>query len=430
MAKKHIKFWSLLLALVMVMSLLPMSALAEEATSYSNKEKAKNDTSVEANKVAADNGNGTYTVTLSTKGVTETGSETQNLPADVVLVIDSSGSMDFCGSTNFTKYEGNNGKIAYKCDVCGKIYNYNKVPDYCTNEKSVADRMSNAQAAATSFVTGLIGSNSEIKVGLCDFSGYSYSDYSYPELYSGNHVRVELGGDSTALTTAINSLDKTHSDGTSYTAGLNEAKSILDKGTNDQKFIVFLSDGEPNSGDGTDLAKKLIDSGVTIFTIGIDVATDKMANALKAITSVNASNQPYYYPAASNALTDVLNTLKETITTMTYSGKNAVMTDVVNTADFDVVDTPSGDGVTYNNGTIKWNIGEIGSIEKTLSFTVKPKDGKYGTLHTNSDVSLTFDSTKLGKEVTLYKSGHRRPDCRDCPTYTQADDQICVRRWH
>lgn len=41
MAKKHIKFWSLLLALVMVMSLLPMSALAEDADTGSDMAQAE-----------------------------------------------------------------------------------------------------------------------------------------------------------------------------------------------------------------------------------------------------------------------------------------------------------------------------------------------------------------------------------------------------
>ena len=83
MAKKHIKFWSLLLALVMVMSLLPMSALAEDSSN-----------GLELSKSVSDpDASGIYTLTLDAYTTGTVTTSTQATPVDIVLVLDQSGSM-------------------------------------------------------------------------------------------------------------------------------------------------------------------------------------------------------------------------------------------------------------------------------------------------------------------------------------------------
>ena len=101
MAKKHIKFWSLLLALVMVMSLLPMSALAAEGdvtpevTVSNNGSTGVSQDGITATKTIKPVAGSTNKFAITLKAVVDgntTSTTTQN-PAHVVLVIDRSGSM-------------------------------------------------------------------------------------------------------------------------------------------------------------------------------------------------------------------------------------------------------------------------------------------------------------------------------------------------
>lgn len=89
-----------IMSLCMVVSLLPVSAFANELTSDAPG-------AVAANKRAIDNGNGTYTITLSVESNPIT--QATKSAADVVLVVDNSGSMTnrptswgVCGDTNIT----------------------------------------------------------------------------------------------------------------------------------------------------------------------------------------------------------------------------------------------------------------------------------------------------------------------------------------
>ena len=78
---------SLVCALALCIGMLPMSALAAEPeNTYSDKETAQKETGVTADKELKDNGDGTYTITLSVQGYTDESSETVELPADKDLL--------------------------------------------------------------------------------------------------------------------------------------------------------------------------------------------------------------------------------------------------------------------------------------------------------------------------------------------------------
>lgn len=105
--------WVCVLALCM--SLLPVTALASGTNgyaenTYNDKESAQAATGVTANKTVTDNKDGTYTVTLSVRGYTDSSTTTKDLPADIVLVVDTSTSMNDkvsskkCGCTEFTEH--------------------------------------------------------------------------------------------------------------------------------------------------------------------------------------------------------------------------------------------------------------------------------------------------------------------------------------
>ena len=401
MRKKIKQTLSFLLTFVMLCGLLPMTAMAAPDTIFTDKETAKEKTSVVADKtVSGPDAEGNYTITLSVTGTTDESSETTQLPADIVLVVDTSGSMDYCGGT--LKKDGT---FTYKCDRCNETYLFFS-QSYCTNQSSSTDRMDAAQTAATTFVNGLLGDESEFKVGLVNFSGVADST----QLVDKNGKRTLLD--------QITGLEPNWGDnaGTNYQAALEKAEELLKTGTNTQKFIVFLSDGEPGWGqDGTTVADRLKIAGVTIMTVGIDTVNESMRDALRNISSTKKEGTPYYYESAGTeaALQAIIEEITEIIPQVIYAGKNGIMTDVINTKSFELVSGSASDNLTVgaDGKTLTWNIGNIGKEKQTVSFQIKLKDGNTasGDILTNDDVKLAFDSTKLNDHVIFEKSAIGEP---------------------
>lgn len=293
----------------------------------------------------------------------------------------------------------------YECSNCGKRYDANNHPEYCTATISM-NRLDVAKSAAKNFVNSLMNEGNDVRIGLYDFSG-------------SNRTNVKLTGvkGKNTLLQEINDLHcPDNGDGTSYTEGLRGAQNILNESANGRaKFIVFISDGEPNNGNtGINIANQLKQNDVTIFTVGVDLR-DNQAGDLKVISSKykddSGKEQYRYYSAStsgsSNALNAILEEIRKEIQKNIPAGSNAVMTDVINTNSFEYVDGSASAGLTVDNdkSTLTWKIGDISKDSKSVSFKIKLKEDNTadGSLKTNSNVSLTFQSNKLNKEVTFNK---------------------------
>lgn len=459
---KRLLTW--VLVLVMALSLLPLNALADESqtTVFNDAEEAQKATDVKASKKpSGPDSKGNYTITLSVEGTTTTSETTNNLPADVVLVVDTSGSMAFCSQEEHThddacyakctrqnhpehwvslglvwahKVSGTDCKLTldghyyltctktahehwagktwgdFTGNGCG-----NYEDDKRTEKETDDRRITHAIAAAKQFVGGLLTDGSKINVGLVDFSGSATASQA-------------LTQDKDQLNDAIGSLTTKNSTGTNYEAGLNAAKGILKDGSNKQQFIVFISDGEPEEDkDGKAAAEALKDSGVTIMTVGIALS-DNEASDLKAISSTDSKGNVLYYATSATGLSSILATLRQTITDFIPAGRNAVMTDIINTDYFELVSKDSA--LDENDGTLTWRIGDIDKDKQEVSFKVKLKDGvqKVGELYTNNDVSLTFKSSKLeNEEVTFTKDAIGTPFVEIYSvTYTDGVDDVVV----
>lgn len=451
------------LVLVMALSLLPLNALADksQAAVFTDAEAARETTGVKASKKRSEpDSKGNYTITLSVEGTTTTSETTNDLPADVVLVVDTSGSMAFCSQEEHThddacyakctrrdhpehwvshglvwmhKVSGTGCELTldgYYYRTCKKTehkhwadtYLFDFTGDGCGNyeddkwtEKETDDRrITHAIAAAKQFVGGLLTDGSKINVGLVGFSGSATASQT-------------LTQDKDQLNDAIGSLTTKYSTGTNYAAGLNKAGEILADGRNEQQFIVFISDGEPEEDkDGKAAAEALKDSGVTIMTVGIALS-DNEASALKAISSTDSKGKTLYYATSATGLSSILATLRQTITDSIPAGRNAVMTDIINTDYFELVS--KDEALTENNGTLTWKIGDIDKNKREVSFEVKLKDDQaVGKLYTNNDVSLTFKSSKLeNEEVRFTKDAIGTPFVEIYSvTYTDGVDDAVV----
>ena len=396
---------SWLCVLALCISLMPATVLAaDEQNIFTTKEAAEaSGTNVTANKaVSGPDADGNYTITLSVKGTTSTSTSTQVSASDIVLVMDRSGSMDYCGGTYVNHQCNRCGAKADKIMDLGPLGEYWKPADGGTCEKkdtATDDRMDVAKSAAKEFVDSLLGiEGADIRIGLCSFSG---KDSGSADCSLTNKIRD--------LKTAI---DKLAPDGgTHYGEGLTTAQSLLENSGNRQKFVIFLSDGEPSyphlSGwNGSTAAQELKDSGVVIYTVGIDVSANSTAST--ALGNVSSGKDYQFYASTNStgndALDAILSSISSDIEHTIYAGTNAVMTDVINTDVFELVPNSISDGLTVgeDSNTLTWSIGRIGAEAQTTSFKIKVKDDNttYGdAIPTNDSVFLTFHSSQLGTEV-------------------------------
>ena len=342
------KTLALILTFIMVLALVPSVALAEGEEGKVTITKAL---------VSSEPDNdGNYTIKLTVQGDPVTQNVQPN--ADVVLVIDCSGSMD----------ENN--------------------------------RMKTAKKAGKEFADSILTDDSGNKMAVI---GFSSQDYSLIWGWTGNAIKVEtpLVANKGTITSAINTMKA--DGGTDYTDALKKAKQILDERQDKSRpgYVVFISDGAPGyNGDslydsdwnGSKQVAQLKKDGATIYTIGIALDGNNNQAAREYLKSM-ATN-----PSHFRNITDAnLNTQLETILTEwaaqineVHAGTNAVMVDVINDGFFDFVS--ADDGLTYDGDakSLTWDIGDILKAEQSITFKIKPKDGWTGTKDTNKSRKLNY----------------------------------------
>lgn len=432
------RFWALLLAVMMVVSVLPTTAFADAAG-----EPQEGDVRARKSLVYGEDGepvvdDGYYTIRLSVEGKPVK----TNKKADVVLCIDVSNSMadpygwvvkpnESCNGQIYKLWEDQSEwwewhskwvHVGWKCQRCGETW---LIEDGATNpgkvHKTVAsegvERLDIAKAAAQKFAEELLGAGMDIRLAVVAFGGHNGGEndeyLSSMELTnSADEIKRFVSG----LTTPYETDEELG--GTNYTAALAKADKILGN-SNSEKYILFLSDGVPGyyskwdytedkDWNGTEQSKALQNSGVTIYTGGIAIE-EKDSGPLKRI-STGYPNAPLYKGITQNNMAEDLDDLMKIVKEEAFlaAGTNAVMVDEINTDDFeyDVSGLVHNDAVTFNQGTatITWNIGKITEAAKVIEFKVKPKEGKSGTLYTNNDVNLTYLSARANAEVTIRKA--------------------------
>ena len=334
------KSLALILTFIMVLELVPSVALAEGEEGKVTITKAL---------VSSEPDNdGNYTIKLTVQGDPVTQNVQPN--ADVVLVIDCSGSMD----------ENN--------------------------------RMKTAKKAGKEFAGGILKKDSGNKMAVIGFS-------SAGVFSSAIDVATDLTDNQNTILSAINSMRA--DSGTDYTAALTKAKQILGVRNSRPKYVVFISDGAPGpygnsignvNWDGSEQVAQLKNAGVTIYTIGIALDGNNNQAAREYLKSMATS------PSHFRNITDAnLNTQLETILTEwaaqineVHAGTNAVMVDVINDGFFDFVS--ADDGLTYDGDakSLTWDIGDILKAEQSITFKIKPKDGWTGTKDTNKSCKLNY----------------------------------------
>ena len=395
------RLMAVLMACVMTLSLLPISALATE------------NSGMEFYKTARDNRDGTYTISMEAWATGKTTTQEKPQPLDIALVLDVSGSMadPFAG----------------------------------TRQKKI-DAL---KTAVNGFIDGVAANSPESNISIVKFAGEITEKVGNDTYWNGrylyNYTQIvttltpaKTGKDT--LKTAVNGLQAAGATPADY--GMQLAQAALASSTSgNSKVVVMFTDGEPNHQNGFDkyVARDVINKagelkagGTTIYTVGVfDSKEDDDINKYMSSTSSNYPNavasvqtgswgsvlnvtdggNDYgkYYKTASNAadLNNIFTTISQDISSAANAALNASTT-VVDTLSeyFTFADTNPVSSVKVY--TADWNGNSWNEAVEAPANVTPSVDGKTVRV-TGYDYAANYvhgtEGQKLIIEITVVPSG-------------------------
>jgi hypothetical protein len=430
--KKALQCFVLAIVLTVVAMGLPMTALAEESTLP---EPAHT-------KSVQDNHDGTYTVSLDVTG--KSSSNTTKTSANVIVVLDVSGSMNSAvgdsydkvgNSRNFTdtsngtvKYYGHNSdgyfEIVYGRSILGGYYWWKDSRTTYSGDiyKATTTRLDIAKSALKGLSSQLIGeTDSTVKVTLLTFSG------------SVANVGTYTGGQATTFNSDVDNL--TAVGGTWWAGAMQQAVNIANQDATTPTYIVFLSDGVPTygidrdgnrTGDGSE-AHALS----SYFSSAVDIANSRKSNVgiftiytgssaatrMGQFASQTNSGRSAYDGTDESGLNSAFSDLIKTVETA-ISYTNVTITDTLNNQYFEFADQPeitctktvngetttlTGQSASYDpaTGIVNWNLGNAAlenNATYTISFKIKAKQAAYdqAALNARNSGSTSFETNSSG----------------------------------
>lgn len=386
---------ALVLALVMALSLVALPSFAEgEGDSAGNGsprveyagESGKNNGGLVMTKTVRQTSESEFLLTLEAYATGETRTETKDIPMDIVLVLDVSGSMDDPINGSGSQY-----KIGVlKSAVNGFI-------------DKVAEKSPNSSIAVVKFA-----GDEKTETGNDKYTDYWGYTYNYSQTVIG---LTAAGTGAAALKDAVNALDPDGSTAADY--GMNRAKSIIDsvKNNDHQKVVIMFTDGEPNhsngfsttvANDAIKASKSIKGAGATVYTIGCFSKTYKdtenvpkymnrvSSNYLDATTMLDGTKTSSdYYKTVSSAedLNNIFKTISETVGTTTVKlDDTSVLRDVIS----DSFTLPEG----YTDGDIK-------AYSVSCESSTKNADGTYTYTWKTTPDADKYDVTVADDNKTI-----------------------------
>lgn len=384
---------ALVLALVMALSLVALPSFAEgEGDSAGNGsprveyagESGKNNGGLVMSKtVTKGEGDDQFLLTLEAFATGETRTETKDIPMDIVLVLDVSGSMD-------DPINGSGSQ--YKIDVLRSAVN--------GFIDKVAEKSPNSSIAVVKFA-----SDKKYDVG----NGYNESGYNYSQIVQNLTAVNEAGANS--LKTAVNQLTAAGATRADY--GMQHAQTIVNgaMGNGRQKVVIMFTDGQPSTWqsfsttvakDAIKASKSIKDAGATVYTIGCFGTTPSDNSNIDKYMNRVSSNYPDattmqdgtktssdYYKTVSSAedLNNIFKTISETVGTTTVKlDDTSVLRDVIS----DSFTLPEG----YTDGDIK-------AYSVSCESSTKNADGTYTYTWKTTPDADKYDVTVADDNKTI-----------------------------
>ena len=254
------RLMAVLMACVMTLSLLPISALATDSGMVFTKDARVNEDGK------------SYTISMEAWETGKTTTQEKPQPLDIALVLDVSGSMD--------KKFGN------------------------PKQKKI-DAL---KTAVNSFIDGVAANSPESNISIVKFAGELMgnvgNDMYWEDGYHYNYTQIvkELTSVETGKSNLINAVNNLQAGGaTSADYGMQLASGELASSTSgNPKVVVMFTDGEPNHDSGFDysVAAKVVNTakdmkagGTTIYTVGVfDSTNNQNINTYMSSTSSNCPN--------------------------------------------------------------------------------------------------------------------------------------------